>query len=59
MRLKAEAGISRDDFILKMSEKGIGTSVHFIPLHRQPVWRDGYQLTPEQFPAADAAFRLK
>ncbi|HJV05906.1 MAG TPA: DegT/DnrJ/EryC1/StrS family aminotransferase [Chromobacteriaceae bacterium] len=56
VRLKAEAGISRDDFILKMSEKGIGTSVHFIPLHRQPVWRDGYQLTPEQFPAADAAF---
>ncbi|MDH0344207.1 MULTISPECIES: DegT/DnrJ/EryC1/StrS family aminotransferase [Chromobacterium] len=59
VRIKPEAGVSRDDFIARMAEKGIGCSVHFIPLHRQPVWRDGYQLTREQFPVADAAFEAE
>jgi dTDP-4-amino-4,6-dideoxygalactose transaminase len=35
-----------------MSSRGIGTSVHFIPLHLQPYWRDSYNLTSEQFPNA-------
>uniref|UniRef100_A0A8W7PJA3 Bacterial sugar transferase domain-containing protein n=1 Tax=Anopheles coluzzii TaxID=1518534 RepID=A0A8W7PJA3_ANOCL len=59
VRIKPEAGISRDDFILRMAEKGIGCSVHFIPLHRQPVWRDGYQLERSAFPVADAAFEAE
>jgi dTDP-4-amino-4,6-dideoxygalactose transaminase len=42
--------------ISKLSERGIGTSVHFIPLHRQPIWRDSCRLSPDQFPAAEAAF---
>jgi len=56
IRLKPEARIGRDEFIVKMTELGIGCSVHFIPLHLQPVWRETYQLTPEQFPVAQAAF---
>lgn len=59
VRLQPQAGISRDDFIVKMAELGIGCSVHFIPLHRQPVWRDSYGLTREQFPVADAAFEAE
>ena len=47
-----DAGINREDFITKMSDKGIGCSVHFIPLHLQPYWRDTYKLRPEQFPNA-------
>ncbi|MES2900882.1 MAG: DegT/DnrJ/EryC1/StrS family aminotransferase, partial [Pseudomonadota bacterium] len=39
------------------AERGIGTSVHFIPLHRQPIWRDSCHLAPEQFPVAEAAFQ--
>ena len=35
-----------------MSEAGIGTSVHFIPLHIQPYWRDRYGFQPEDFPNA-------
>ena len=35
-----------------MSEAGIGTSVHFIPLHTQPYWKEHYLLTNEQFPHA-------
>lgn len=50
IRLKNELRLGRDDFINIMSDKGIGCSVHFIPLHLQPYWRDTYNLTPGQFP---------
>jgi len=48
--------ITRDQFINLMAERGIGTSVHFIPLHLQPYWRNRYDFRPESFPAATAAF---
>jgi dTDP-4-amino-4,6-dideoxygalactose transaminase len=48
--------INRDEFIEKMAEKGIGTSVHFIPLHIHPYWRDRYGLKPEDFPVAHDCF---
>jgi len=56
VRLLPEAGIVRDELILQLSQRGIGTSVHFIPLHRQPVWRDSCELTAAQFPVAEACF---
>lgn len=49
-------GSERDRFISDLATKGIGTSVHFIPLHLQPYWRDYGKLTPEQFPNASAQF---
>jgi dTDP-4-amino-4,6-dideoxygalactose transaminase len=49
--------ISRDEFIEKMAQKGIGTSVHFIPLHLHPYWRDRYGFKPEDFPAALECYR--
>jgi dTDP-4-amino-4,6-dideoxygalactose transaminase len=52
INLLPEAKVSRDEFIAKMSERGIGTSVHFIPLHIQPYWRDEYQLKEADFPHA-------
>lgn len=44
--------INRERFIELMFEAGIGTSVHFIPLHVQPYWRDRYGFKPEDFPVA-------
>jgi dTDP-4-amino-4,6-dideoxygalactose transaminase len=35
-----------------MVESGIGCSVHYIPLHLHPYWRDTYNLRPEDFPVA-------
>lgn len=49
--------IDRDTFIERMAAKGVGTSVHFIPLHLQPYWRDQYQLRPEDFPVAVDVFQ--
>ena len=56
VRLSDDAPVSRDDFINQMAAAGIGTSVHFIPLHLHPYWRDTYTLRPEQFPNATRAF---
>lgn len=52
IRLTDDATVSRDRFIELMAEKGIGCSVHFIPLHLHPYWRDRYNLKPEDFPNA-------
>lgn len=49
-------GIGRDDVIKKLKEAGIGTSVHFIPLHRHPFYRDKYGYKPEDLPVADREF---
>ncbi|MFL6657129.1 MAG: DegT/DnrJ/EryC1/StrS family aminotransferase, partial [Massilia sp.] len=57
VRLHNEARMGRDELIVKLSERGIGTSVHFIPLHRQPIWRDSCQLFPEHFPVAEKAYQ--
>lgn len=56
IRLTEDAKIKRDEFIEKMYEKGIGCSVHFIPLHLHPYWRDRYDLKPEDFPNALKAY---
>ncbi len=46
----------RDAFITELGDRGISASVHFIPLHLHPYWRDTYALRPEQFPVASAEF---
>lgn len=56
IRLLPEAGISRDQFILRMSELGIGCSVHFIPLHLHPYWKESGSLSPGSFPVAQRLF---
>ena len=57
LRLTDAAKVSRDAVIQQLSDAGIGTSVHYVPLHRQPYWRDRYGLAPEQFPQADKAYQ--
>ena len=57
IRLAPSARTTRDQVIQALSDRGIGTSVHYVPLHRHPYWRDRYQLTPEMFPHGDAAYQ--
>lgn len=56
LRLKVDASLSRDQFIERMAELGIGCSVHFIPLHTQPYWRSRYDLTNDDFPVASGEY---
>lgn len=56
LRLGDEAGITRDRFIEALFERGIGCSVHYIPLHLHPYWRERYALQPAQFPHSQRAY---
>ncbi|MDR2155206.1 MAG: DegT/DnrJ/EryC1/StrS family aminotransferase [Burkholderiaceae bacterium] len=57
IRLADQARVTRDELIQTLSDAGIGTSVHYVPLHRQPYWRDRYNLEPKQFPVAERAYQ--
>jgi dTDP-4-amino-4,6-dideoxygalactose transaminase len=57
LRLTENAPLSRNEFIQKMSEAGIGCSVHFIPLHMHPYWQKTYQLREEDYPIATRAYK--
>jgi dTDP-4-amino-4,6-dideoxygalactose transaminase len=48
--------INRNQFIEALRQKQIGTSVHFIPLHLHPYYRDKFGYKPEHFPNASEAF---
>lgn len=50
--LNNKAVISRNTFIEKMSAMGIGTSVHYKPLHQMTYYKQRYNLIPENFPNA-------
>ena len=56
IQLTSDAPISRDSFIERMFEQGVGCSVHYKPLHAHPYWRDSYQLTPEDFPVSQMIY---
>ena len=44
-----QLSIDRDQFTRELDARGVGCSVHFIPLHLQPYWRDRYGLTRSMF----------
>ena len=54
LRIADSAPVDRNTFIERMAEQGVGTSVHFIPLHRMPYWRETYDLNDTDFPVASA-----
>lgn len=49
--------ITRDEFIQGMKRQNVGASVHFIPLHIQPYYRNTYGYEPEEFPVAYREYR--
>jgi len=49
--------ISRNDFIEALKKEGIGTSVHFTPLHLHPYYRKTFGYRPQDFPVASALFQ--
>lgn len=48
--------IDRNRFIQEMAQRGVGCSVHFIPLHMQPYWRDRYDLDLAMYPVASREY---
>jgi perosamine synthetase len=57
VRLRAQPPVSRDAVIEGLAAAGIGTSVHFIPLHMHPYYRRTYGYAPEDLPVAAREYR--
>ena len=58
LKLKEDyLSIKRDRFIEELKGRGIGTSVHFIPLHIHPYYRETYGYKPEDFPVAYETYK--
>lgn len=55
--LKDNAPIDRNTFIEKMSDAGIGTSVHYKPLHRMTCYKAHYQLYAGDFPNTEKIWK--
>jgi dTDP-4-amino-4,6-dideoxygalactose transaminase len=57
IRLNLERlAIDRARFIDEMKARNIGTSVHFIPVHLHPYYREKYGYRPSDFPVAYSNF---
>ena len=58
LRLNEEQlSIDRAEFLKALAAENVGTSVHFIPLHCHPWYRERYGFAPEAFPNAYAQYR--
>lgn len=58
LRLNLDAlAIDRAEFIAQLKSRNIGASVHFIPLHLHPYYRETYGYRPEDFPIAYQQYR--
>ena len=56
LRTSDAAPVGRDTLIEQLFKACIGCSVHYIPLHLQPYWRDRYALRAESFPHSQLAY---
>lgn len=51
------SGLSRSGLIDGLRARNIGTSVHFIPLHRHPFYQERYDYRREQFPVCEELYQ--
>jgi perosamine synthetase len=49
--------ISRNEFIQRLQQAGIGCSVHFIPLHLHPYYRDKWGYRPHDLPVSSMVYQ--
>lgn len=47
----------RDLLVQRLFDAGVGTSVHYIPLHRLSFWRRTLGVTPADFPVAESLWQ--
>jgi perosamine synthetase len=48
--------IDRAQFITELQQRGIGTSVHWLPLHMHPYYREMYGYKPQDLPVASSLY---
>jgi dTDP-4-amino-4,6-dideoxygalactose transaminase len=52
-----KSSVTRNEFIEKLSEFGIGTSVHYKPLHQMTYYKNKYKLKKEDYPLAEKTWQ--
>ena len=52
--IQLDESLNRDAFIMNLTERGIGTSVHYKPLHRMSYWKKRIGTPPEELPGAES-----
>ncbi len=57
VNVKSQARVERGRLIELLSERGIGSSVPYKPLHRMSYYRDRYSLKAEDYPRAERIWR--
>ena len=58
LRLRLEQlSMDRDRFLEELAERGVGASVHFIPLHLHPFYQRVFGYRPGDFPRAECEFQ--
>ena len=55
--IRPEAPLSRNEFIDKISNEGIGVSVHYKPIHRMTYYKQTYNLDPQNYPNAERIWK--
>ncbi|MDD4737449.1 MAG: DegT/DnrJ/EryC1/StrS family aminotransferase, partial [Kiritimatiellae bacterium] len=55
--LNEKSLIDRNLFVERLNRQGVGTSVHYKPLHRMTYYRDRYNLCPTNYPNAEKHWR--
>jgi perosamine synthetase len=48
---------NRDELYKKLKEKGIGTSVHFIPVYKHPYYKKTFGYKDRNYPVAEEVFK--
>jgi len=56
LRLAGDARMGRDQLVEELHQLGIGTSVHFIPLHLSPHFRERFGFRGGEFPVCEDAY---
>jgi dTDP-4-amino-4,6-dideoxygalactose transaminase len=51
---KSACGVSRDELLQLLNDKGIGTGVHYRSLAQQPYYQDTFGWRPDEYPASAA-----
>jgi len=56
LRLGQKSKMDRNRVFRRLREKGVYAQVHYIPIYRQPFYRERYGYSPERFPEAEKYF---
>lgn len=57
IRLRPSTNLTRNGMIENLNEVGIGTSVHYKPIHRLKYYRERYDLIPTDFPVSESIWQ--